>query len=465
LLLVLVAAAVVCVLLILWAYRLPPLAVPEQSDLTLADLTVVNPGGSRIAHQTVRIAGGRIVAVEGTPPAGADHRYAGMLVLPGLIDMHVHHPFASVPRDVRLVGMLYLAHGVTTVRDTGNLDGSIFDLRRRIARGEEPGPRIFACGPMLDGESPVWPAARVVRTPEDADAAVDEAVAAGADCIKVYEKLAPAALAAIREAAHRHGRSVIGHVPRTVAFEDAHLDDVQHLTGAPLRRPGEPPADSWRTVDDARIDFVVRVSRAQGIAHTPTLIAFHRFAGLGEVPPILDYPSAHLLPRYYRDIVWHSPSDFFRGMTDVQPRLDRLVLRLHEAGVRIHAGSDALNPFVVPGAGLHDELELLVRAGLSPEAAWTAATRDPGASLGTTGLGTVAADAPADLLVFRADPTRDLTNFQTLEAVIAQGRLYPRATLDAAVTRTRAMFDGAVADAVSMTLTRIVAGSLPKPNP
>ena len=103
-------------------------------------------------------------------------------------------------------------------------------------------------------------------------------------------------------------------------------------------------------------------------------------------------------------------------------------------------------------------------AGLSAEAAWVAATRDAGASLAIPGLGTVAVDAPADLLVFRADPTRDLANLATLEAVIAQGRLYSRATLDDAVTHAREMFDGPVADAVSMGLARLFVSTMPKPN-
>ena len=460
-----VALGVVAIALVLWVFRVPPLAVPAQAELGLADVTVVNPGGNRAPHRSVRLAGGRIVAIDADAPAGADGRYAGIFVLPGLIDMHVHHPSASSPRDLRLFGMLFLAHGVTTVRDTGCFDDSIWEVRRRVDRGSEPGPRVVACGPILDGEPPVWPGSRVVRSPAEARAAVDDVVAAGADCIKVYERLDTETLAAVRTAAAAHGRPAIGHVPRAVPFETARLSDVQHLTGAP-----PPTADaelsfgSWRGVDDARIEHIVRTSRDFGITHTPTLVVLHRLAGRAALPPTPDHPSALLLPRYYRDLVWRGPLEPFRELAGVLPQMDRLVLRLHQAGVRIHAGSDVLNPFIVPGARLHEELGLLVAAGLSPEAAWVAATRDAGASLGTPGLGTVAVDAPADLLVFRADPTRDLANLATLEAVIAQGRLYPRATLDGAVARAREMFDGAVADHVGMALVRALASLLPRRN-
>jgi hypothetical protein len=245
-------------------------------------------------------------------------------------------------------------------------------------------------------------------------------------------------------------------VPRAVAFEAAHLADVQHLTGIPLYPdPTAPAAVGWQRVDDARIDAVARVSREQGIAHTPTLVVWRRLT----VPPAARnaHPSAGLLPRYYRDVLWPRFDERHVGPLAAElPTMDRAVRRLHEAGVRIHAGSDTPNPFVMPGASLWEELGLLVGAGLTPEAAWVAATRDAGLSLGQTGLGTVAAEAPADLLVFRADPTLDLANLETLEAVIAQGRLYPRATLDAAVGRAREMFEGRVADAVSMALTRLL---------
>ena len=454
----LVAIAVIGVALVAWTYRLPTLAVPDQSRLALADVTVVNPGGGRAAHRTIELSHGRIVAITDGAAPEADRRFAGMFVLPGLIDMHVHQPPAIWTRDVRLFEILFLAHGVTTVRDAGCSDDSIWDRRRRIDRGDEPGPRIVACGRILDGDPPVWPGSLVVRTPAEARAAVDDMVDAGADCIKVYERLDAETLAAIRTAAAARGRPVIGHVPRAVPFEEARLADVQHLTGAPLPTSVlGPVAAGWRAVDDARMDQIVRVSQEQGIAHTPTLVVLHRMAALGDVPPLLDHPSAHLLPRYYREISWRVPRDLVAGLSEVLSRMDRLVVWLHEAGVRIHAGSDTSNAFVVPGASLHEELRLLVGAGLSPEAAWVAATRDAGASLATPGLGTVVVDAPADLLVFRADPTRDLGNLDTLEAVIAQGRLYSRVTLDAAVTRAREMFDGPVADALSTGLVRLLA--------
>jgi imidazolonepropionase-like amidohydrolase len=133
------------------------------------------------------------------------------------------------------------------------------------------------------------------------------------------------------------------------------------------------------------------------------------------------------------------------------------VRALRDAGARIHAGSDVLNPFVVPGASLHQELRLLVAAGLTPEEAWVAATRAPGEMLGRRnqpGLGTVADGAPADLLVFKEDPTRDLAALGTLEAVVADGRLYLRDDLDRQLALYQRHANGWLFDRVSVAVTQ-----------
>jgi imidazolonepropionase-like amidohydrolase len=133
---------------------------------------------------------------------------------------------------------------------------------------------------------------------------------------------------------------------------------------------------------------------------------------------------------------------------------------LHAAGVPVLAGSDAGNPFVVPGASLEAELGHLVDAGLSPEEAWLAATRRAATALGRPALGRLALGAPADLLVFRDDPTRDLAALATLEAVVADGRLYPKEALDAALARQRADFDGPLRATLSRWGARLLVAAM-----
>src|SRR5262245_14553444 len=231
--LALLAALLVGVLVL--AGRPPAMAVPARG-VTLDDVTIVNPERGRLEHRKSVVAGSTIAGIEpasGADSPGAPEEYRGAYVLPGLIDMHVHHPPSFAVRDRQVFHLLYLAYGVTTVRDTGDFGSDAVGLREQISSGKFPGARIFTCGPILDGDPPVWPRSRVVRDADDAVAAVEEVAKAGADCVKVYSNLTPAALHAIESAAQQRGLPVVGHVPVFVSFEDAGIADVQHLTGVP----------------------------------------------------------------------------------------------------------------------------------------------------------------------------------------------------------------------------------------
>ncbi len=106
---------------------------------------------------------------------------------------------------------------------------------------------------------------------------------------------------------------------------------------------------------------------------------------------------------------------------------------------------------------MHDELHNLLEAGFTPEEAWVAATRSAGESLGEPQLGTLQEGAPADFLVFREDPSHDLAALATLEAVVAQGRLYPKEVLDRAIQRHRDYFEGWLYDRISMAIARMIS--------
>jgi hypothetical protein len=276
-------------------------------------------------------------------------------------------------------------------------------------------------------------------------------------------------LAAVKRAAAEKGLPVIGHVPRRVPFEVADLDDVQHLTGVATPpggdlRPFPKNMVAWSQVDDARIDFIVETSKRLGIAHTPTLVTGDRLRAMQDYASLREAPDAKLLPRLYRDVVWSpkeglpilrrlEPADF-PVLIDAGERSLRLVQRLHAAGVPVFVGTDTQNPFVVPGASLWRELRLFVQAGLTPEQALAAATSAPGAFLRLPGLGRLEPGAPADLLVLRQDPTQNLDALESLEAVVADGRLYTRAELDAQLARYSEHSEGAIFDSVSVVLAR-----------
>lgn len=411
---------------------------------------------------------GRIAAIEAAPQPGAP---MGGFVLPGLIDMHVHQADDSIAGQTQLMALLYLAHGVTTVRDTGAFGPTLGDVRDRVVRGELPGPRMFGCGPIHDGDPPIWPGSVVVHDHAEGVAAARAIREQGWSCVKVYERLSAEALAGLREGARSVGLPLVGHVPSSVDFAEAGLDDVQHLRGVIGRTPAQPDVGErlearvaqWEELDADRIAQVVDVSRRNGVAHTPTVVMLERGNRLDAWREQAREPALLRLPRFYAEASWNPEgAPWFRSVTPeywrrahaTLPAVYRLIRALHEGGVTLQTGTDVMNPFVVPGASLHEELHHFVRAGISPEAALAAATVAPGRALPEPGLGTVAVGAPADLLLFREDPTLGLDALETLEAVVADGRLYRRSELDAALAQAQAFYRGRLYDTVSMTIAQ-----------
>ncbi len=423
------------------ALRSPDLRA-SATGVALAGLTVVNPGEGREPGRTIAVHGDRITDLSTGPLEGASDAYAGSFALPGLVDLHVHHPPALAIGQRELFDLLFLAYGVTSVRDTGSFDGRLLAHRRRIEAGEIAGPRIFACGAILDGDPPGWPGARRVRDAAEAREAVARLAEEGADCVKVYNNLDEEAFVAIREAASARGLPVVAHVPDQVRFDLVAGVEVQHLMGL---------TDGWAELSERALDRYVFHSLRFGLSHTPTLVVFAQAARLEHSEALGDDPAARRLPRFYRELLWNpaenplvfrlTPGDW-RDLGQRFSAMQRVVRRLHESGVRILVGTDALNPYVVPGASLQVELLHLVESGLTLEESWTAATRLAGEALGVAGLGRLAEGAPADFAIYREDPSRNPAAFATLQAVIARGRLYTRESLDAAADRQRERLDG-----------------------
>lgn len=443
----------------LWcALQPPPLGVRPRTDLVLDDVTIVNPGRERRTHRRVVVGAGRIESIDqaSSDTAGS---FRGAYVLPGLVDMHVHLPPWFLAGQVELFDTLFLAHGVTTIREVGSIDGRVFDIRREIQNGERAGPRIFACGPILDGDPPVWPFARVVRTPDEGRAAVAEIAAEGADCVKVYSHLSAETLAGVLTEASERGLPIVGHFPEGSSWSEIRIQDIQHVC-----------APNCSGFGPRRTQELVRTAREAGLSHTPTLVVYE--AQLDSLEATVSPSSpVSLMPRFWREVFWNTgfwlepfaelpmgDGQTRRGrMRDAFVLLEDAVGRLHREGVRLHAGTDTPNPFVVPGASLLRELQLLVEAGLTPEEAWGAASRDAGLSLGEPGLGVIEPGAPADLLIFREDPTLDLSTAVPLQAVVADGRLYLESDLAAALEKQRRHFESQPFDIVSMLAARLAS--------
>lgn len=427
----------------------------------LVDVTVVNPLGPRCTRCDVHIAGGQIREIRPRSRVLRGNileESRGRFVLPGLIDMHVHLPPRWLRGEHQYFGALWLAHGVTTVRDVGSLDGRV--PRTRGGTLLEPiGPRVFSCGPVLDGEEPRLPFARIVRGAVDATATVHELAATGVDCIKVYSGVGPEALQAIAGAARSHGLRAIGHISTTAPWNTGALQEIQHVCEPRCEELGE-----------TEIRGLLEGSRRFGVAHTPTLVVYERQQWMssyhrrrGELP-------ARLLPRWWSEVlwdpdnrlVWESPAPEERaireeGRDESRGRIKEAVARLHGAGARVLAGTDVGNPFVAPGESLREELRLLTEIGMSPEEALASATIWAAEALGRDDLGRIQAGAKADLLILESDPTRDLRALESLVAVMLDGSVYRVRDLQELLEMHQRRFRGPLYETLSTGLARLLA--------
>lgn len=143
-------------------------------------------------------------------------------------------------------------------------------------------------------------------------------------------------------------------------------------------------------------------------------------------------------------------------------RMKQLTRQLHEGGVTLHVGTDPMNPYVIPGLSVIEEMQILEETGIPLEDVWVAATSAPGASTGLPKLGRIQVDAPADFLILREDPTVDLSALDTIEAVVADGRLYTREALDQALRRYQDYFNGWIYDRTMTQAARLVMRSFEK---
>jgi len=469
--------------------RLPPVALRDArkgaTTVAIRAVTAVDVmDGSLRGKQTVLVTGNRITAVGPADqvliPDDADVVDAtGGFLIPGLWDVHVHS-VANVTwdMDVRSIGNaewhfpLFLAYGVTAVR---NMNDATADptleltrsVKRRLATGDLRGPRLLANGPAVDGDPPLTSNPVVVRTAAEARAVVDTVADQGADFVKVYTNLSREAYFAIMDHARQRGIHVDGHVPfRVLPAEaaDAGQRTFEHLLAMALGCATEADSerkefarilsDSGRSVvversplelfrherrlyemrNPAACTETIKAYRRNGVAEAPSLVGYHHVVNAKEI--LSDAKNLQLVPPAVRRN-WEERLASKTGRT-VRSILGPLVplqventRLLHEAGVVLLAGTDVGIPMLVPGLSLHEELALLVEAGLTPLEALRTATVNPARILGTgDSLGTIEAGRLADLVLLDANPLADIANTRRIRVVIANGRLYRRADLD-----------------------------------
>ena len=420
-------------------------------------MTVIDVVHGRSAGpRTVIVDDGRILAITGqgadVPPGAQRVDGRGRFLIPGLVDMHVHlfNLFSHRPPN-DWTFPLYVANGVTAVREMRADAASIVlvkQWRKALDDGELTAPRILAAGIAVDGTSP-----------EDATRAVTAAAEAGADFIKIFSEVPESRWRAILDTARARWLPVVGHAPAGVSLLDtatAGQRSNEHLMQAyeacssietqllDERRGLEGEAlDSLREAQEGKAlatfdgDRCRRVSKAlatTGQVQVPTLVLGNEDSMREHGPPSADprwrFLRADERPRWERFLAGYTANDAALAKQR-WPVARKIIAAMRQAGVPILTGTDGPMPGVYPGFSLHEEMAMLVDAGLTPRAALRAATFEPARFLGIAGAaGSVDVGMRADLVLLDADPTKDIRNTTRINAVILDGRLLRRADLD-----------------------------------
>jgi imidazolonepropionase-like amidohydrolase len=399
----------------------------------------------------------------------------GKFLIPGLADMHAHLTGAGEPTGSReFILPLMLANGITTVRDMGGYLESLVALRKEIGQGKLPAPRIFFAGPYLDGKPPFFQPSLIVTSKADAEKDVRTLLSQGADFIKVQSNLNRDAYFAIADVCRRERVTFVGHVPdRVTAAEasDAGQKSIEHLTGVLRACSKDEPALMRKQFASGPKNATKAQSREREFAWQRELLESYsneQAAALVEkflrnqtwqVPTLIllrndAYPTpetdpSHDTRRKYiplqvlanwqkgvKDRDKGATHETFSLRSQLMEASLRIVGKMNAAGVPIMAGTDTTAPFVFPGSSLHEELALLVQAGLTPMQALQAATKRPAEFLGKLQTqGTIEQDKVADLLLLDANPLDDIHNTQKIHAVILRGKLLDRDALDQALAK------------------------------
>ncbi len=437
------------------AFDAPVLAAQAPSErIAITQVTLIDGTGSPPeANMTVVIEGDRITAVGKThrlrtPPRTEVINGRGKYLIPGLIDTHVHlawdldrHFLLSTEEQLRL---LYLPNGVTTIREASSrgLERQTLAVRDSLPNRVRPIPRIHASGRVDVQNIARYKAASATDLTR-------QLIALGVDAIKIrYGLTLPQIQETVLEA-RKTGTPVWGHT----YFHDDYTPDailagvtgITHVQGFPQTgsrvRPDAPPADTswqlqelyrisrWLHTDEAATESLIGLMVERGVWLEPTLttLDFVRSADrlrsnpdrAYSVRPYEQIREGHLTLAGEELVRFNAAFD----------RMKNFVRRFHLRGGMVIAGTDVL-PFV--GFGIHDELELLVEAGLTPMAALQAATRNAARALKWDDkLGTVQVGKHADLVLLDANPLADIRNSRAINAVVTRGTILSRSSIDA----------------------------------
>jgi imidazolonepropionase-like amidohydrolase len=431
-----------------------PATQPSEPILAFTNVTVVPLDRERtLPDHTVIIRGDRIVAMTpsatATIPTGAtriDGR--GKFLMPGMAEMHAHIPggASATDTDMQRTLLLFAANGITTIR--GMLgEPRHLPLRDAVARGERIGPTIFTSGVSFNGNT--------ATSIDVAVKMVQDQKAAGYDLLKIHPGVPREVFDALAAEANELGISFSGHVPADVGLEralSAKFRSIDHIDGffeyavrpgAPVDRsnPGFFGANFAAHLDPARLATAVEETRRAGVWIVPTQGLLEIFMSMATAEELAKGPGVEYMPSPLV-AAWTKQRQAFIAQPGFATAANerflqerrRLLKALHDAGVDIALGSDAVQTFSVPGFSIFNEMQAMARAGFTPYDIYV--TGGPNVARFFNRAkdgGTVAVGKVADLVLVDADPLASVANFARQTGTMLRGRWHPRADLLAKV--------------------------------
>ena len=426
--------------------------------LAIRNASVIDVKTNKIVSGTVvLIEGNKIIAVSKKaiiPKEATVIDATGKYMIPGLWDMHAH---ALTGNNYNWLFPMLIANGITGIREMGNnmpLE-KINEMRRGILEGSRLGPRIGAAtGKILDAVEADFYLA--VTTPDQARQIVRTYKQGGADFIKPYNQLSREVYLALVDEARQQNIPVEGHVPFSMTpgeVSDLGQRSIEHNSGvliysstneAELKKQTQTEPNIWgrydaqaaKTYNKQKAADLFRQFVRNGTWSCPTIVIFRPLRFSSDSSLIQDSLMKYV-PKARRER-WH---DVFMQRTAIVPDLESRQIRdkmrieivgdMYRAGVRLLAGTDTPSPYTIPGFSLHEELQLLVKAGMPPIDALRTATINPALFLGKEKeWGTVEKGKVADLVLLDANPLQDIGNTKKIYAVVVGGRLLQREDLD-----------------------------------
>jgi imidazolonepropionase-like amidohydrolase len=429
--------ATICLLAITGTFIAIVPVAPQTRTLAISRVNVVDVGNGRILpNSTVTIRGKTIASVSENSAPPADARIVdgqGTFLIPGLWDMHAHMEASGAAAL-----QLYVANGVTGIRDMGSDLDLILRMREATSLGRVLGPRVFAAGPILDDAPGDWPFRMRVKTAEEGRAAVQLLKRRGVDLIKIHDHTPRAAFFAIAEEARRQNLPLAGHVPHGLTFEEvieAGQRDIEHLSNLELWKPCS-GGEAYRP--EACRPFFEMLAR-RGVWSGPTLVAMSELATIGTPASAVSADRLAYASKSVR-AMWAGNQSIFATPEVARAlragaEVGAVVTKdMAEAGVGILAGCDTM----IAGFCVHDELVAMVRGGMTPLAALQTATLNPARYFGLLQMsGNVASGQRADLVLLDANPLIDIANVRRIRSVVVAGRFLDRTELDTLLARVK----------------------------